>query len=180
MGQANVQVISSKKNPEKSSPTNTPKEKEEKNYPGREDGGPSTRSKTAQENAELKSYTDKVKSQTLIKASPKQVVYIHEIKEFVESQKINFQFTPKNEALKKRQAQAKCTKQDIIKLNIDQWTSLKESGKQEKIKWKNSLVRNKWCNIGTYWKLDKLGLPRQQEGIEQPIWVQTKENSWKH
>ena len=90
-----------------------------------------------------------MKSQTFIKASPKQVFYIHEIKEFVESQKICYEFTPKNEALKKRQAQAKRTKEDIIKLNIDQWTSLKDSVKQETNKWKNYLVRNEWSKSMT-------------------------------
>ena len=114
-----------------------------------------------------------MKSKSPIEASPK-TVYIHEIKEFVESQKFNYQFTPKNKVLKKRQMQAKHTQKDKNKLNIEQWTSLKDSVKQEIIKWKNSLVRNEWCNISTYWKLDKLGLPRQQEGVEQPIWVQNR------
>ena len=35
-------------------------------------------------------------------------------------------------------------------------------------------MRNEWCNIGTYWKLDKFGLPRQIEKVEQPIWVQNR------
>ena len=70
-----------------------------------------------------------------------------------------------------RKATAKRSKEDIKKLNLQQWTTLKQSVKTESENWKNSLVRNDWCNIGPYWKLDKLGLPRQIQKVEQPIWV---------
>ena len=76
--------------------------------------------------------------------------------------------------LKRDKLKPKYQQEDILKLNLEQWTSLKDSVNQETIKWKNSLIRNDWCNIGTYWKLDKLGLPRQQENIEQPAWVQNR------
>ena len=50
-------------------------------YPGREDGGPSTRSKTAQENSKNKaSYADILKSQAPNEIKNAQTTYIHEIK----------------------------------------------------------------------------------------------------
>ena len=70
-----------------------------------------------------------------------------------------------------RKATAQRSREDIKKLNLQQWTTLEQSVKIETENWKNSLVRNDWCNIGPYWKLDKLGLPRQIQKVEQPIWV---------
>ena len=92
----------------------------------------------------------------------------HEIKEFIKAQQ---QQAASINEINTRKAAAKRTKEDIQKLNLQQWTTLKESVKSETAKWKNSLVRSNWCNIGTYWKLDKLGLPRQIEKVEQPFWV---------
>ena len=65
----------------------------------------------------------------------------------------------------KQKAAAIKSKADIQKLNTEQWTTLKDSVKTETIKWKNYLVRNEWCNIGPYWKLDKLVLPRQIDNV---------------
>ena len=100
----------------------------------------------------------------------------HEIKEFVKAQN---KATPINE-ISTRKAAATKSKADIQKLNTEQWTSLKDSVKSETIKWKNSLVRNEWCNIGTYWKLDKFGLPRPIEKWNNRSGYKTEENSWKH
>ena len=96
---------------------------------------------------------------------------MHEIKNFINSQQ---QQAASIKELETRKAAAKRTREDILKLNNYQWTTLKDSVKTETIKWKNSLVRNEWCNIGTYWKLDKFGLPREIEKVEQPIWVQNR------
>ena len=147
--------------------------RQKKIYPGREDGGPSTRSKTAQENSKIKqSYADVLKSQTeIIKNAQIQTIKVHEIKNFINSQQ---QQAASIKELETRKAAAKRTREDILKLNNHQWTTLKDSVKTETIKWKNSLVRNEWCNIGTYWKLDKFGLPREIEKVEQPIWVQNR------
>ena len=118
------------------------------------------------------SYAEILKAQApkIIKNAQVKQINVHEIKEFVKSQQ---QATPINE-IGTRKATANRTKADIQKLNIEQWTSLKESVKTETIKQKNSLVRNNWCHIGTYWKLDKFGLPRQIDKVEQPIWVQNR------
>ena len=83
-------------------------------------------------------------------------------------QEINNQLKFDINSLQNRQAKSKRTKEGILKLNLEHWTSLKDSVKQETFKWKNSLMRNNWYNICPYWKLDKLGLPRQQDNIEQP------------
>lgn len=143
--------------------------RQKKVYPGREDGGPTTRSKTAQE--KVLSYAEVLKApaQKLIKTAQVKI-NAHEIKEFVQTQK---QATQINQ-ISTRKAAAIKSKTDILRLNTEQWTSLKESVKSETIKWKNSLVRNEWCNIGTYWKLDKFGLPRPIENVEQPLWVQNR------
>ena len=148
------------KEKEKEKHTETMKESETKTkrqrkiYPGREDGGPTTRSKTAQE--KVLSYAEVLKApaQKLIKKA-QVTINAHKIKEFVKAQN---KATPINE-ISTRKAAATKSKADIQKLNTEQWTSLKDSIKSETIKWKNSLVRNEWCNIGTYWKLDKFGLP---------------------
>ena len=148
--------------------------RQKKTYPGREDGGPSTRSKTAQEKSQIKtSYADILKTQApeIIKNAQIQTIKVHEIKTFIKSQQQ--QATPIKE-IETRKVTAKRTREDILKLNLQQWTTLKDSVKTETIKWKNSLVRNEWCNIGTYWKLDKFGLPREIEKVEQPIWVQNR------
>jgi hypothetical protein len=163
------------KEKEKEKHTETMKESEVKSkrqkkiYPSREDGGPTTRSKTAQE--KVLSYAEVLKSpaQKLIKTT-QVTINAHEIKEFVQAQN---QATQINQ-INTRKAAAIKSKADILKLNTEQWTSLKESVKSETIKWKNSLVRNEWCNIGTYWKLDKFGLPRPIENVEQPLWVQNR------
>ena len=72
------------------------------------------------------------------------------------------------------QAKAQRLKEDIRKLMLQMWTSLTDSVKSETEKWKISLIRNDWCSIGPYWKLDKLGLPRQYDHIEQPVRVQNR------
>ena len=104
--------------------------RQKKIYPSREDGGPTTRSKTAQE--KVLSYAEVLKApaQKLIK--PAQVINRHEIKEFVKSQQ---QAKPINE-ISTRKAAAHRSKADIQKLNTEQWTSLKESVKTETIKCK--------------------------------------------
>ena len=144
-------------------------------FPGREDGGPSMRSKTAQENNFSKqSYADILKTpvpEKVIKSAQVNSVYVHKIKEFMMSQ-LN-KAASINE-FKSRKAAAQRSKEDIQKLNLQQWTTLKQSVKTETKKWKNSLMRNNWCNFGTHWKLDKLGLPRQIEKVEQPLWVQNR------
>ena len=155
---------------EEESKSETKAKRQKKIYPGREDGGPSTRSKTAQD--KLISYADILKApapQININAQVKSI-NTHEIKEFI---KVQQQAASVNE-INTRKATAKRTREDIQKLNLQQWSSLKESVQTETLKWKNSLVRNEWCNIGTYWKLDKFGLPRQMEKVEQPIWVQNR------
>ena len=43
-----------------------------------------------------------------------------------------------------RKENAKRSKEDILKLNLKQGTSLKESVKSETEMWKNSLVGNNW------------------------------------
>ena len=136
----------------KESETKTKRQK--KVYPKREDGGPTTRSKTAQERVLSYSEVLKAPARKVIKKT-QVTINAHEIKEFVKTQK---QATQINQ-IATRKAAAIRSKADIQKLNTEQWTSLKESVKSETIKWKNSLVRNEWCNIGTYWKLDKFGLP---------------------
>ena len=111
----------------------------------------------------------KAPAKNLIKTAQVTII-AHEIKEFAKAQK---QAKPIKE-ISTRKAAAVKSKADIQKLNTEQWTSLKDSVKSETIKWKNSLVRNEWCNIGTYWKLDKFGLPRPIDNVEQPIWVQNR------
>ena len=113
----------------------------------------------------------KAPAQKVIKKAQVKIIKAHEIKEFVNSQQ---QQAASINEISTRKAAANRTKADIQKLNIEQWTALKESVKTETIKWKNSLVRNDWCNISTYWKLDKFGLPKQIEKVEQPIWVQNR------
>ena len=123
-------------------------ETKKKTYPGREDGGPSTRSKTAQENLKIKiSYADILKAPApkIIKRAQVKSINAHKIKEFINAQQ---QQTASINEINTRKAAAKRTKVDIQKLNLQQWTTLKESVKSETAKWKNSLVRNDWCNIG--------------------------------
>ena len=105
-------------------------------------------------------------SDKLIKNAQVKSIYAHEIKEFVKPQQNKVASI--NE-IKTKKAAAQRTRADIQKLNLEPWATLKESVKSGTVKWKNLLVRNDWCNIGPYWKLDKLGLPRQIEKVEQPI-----------
>ena len=58
----------------------------------------------------------------------------HEIKEFINSQQ---QQAASINEIKTRKEAAKRTKEDILKLNLQQWTTLKDSIKSETIKWKN-------------------------------------------
>ena len=93
--------------------------RQKKIYPGREDVRPSTRSKTAQENIEIKkSYADILKAPAPQNAQV-QSINAHKIKEFINSQQQ--QAVSVNE-IKTRKATAKRTKADIQKLNIQQWT----------------------------------------------------------
>ena len=86
---------------------------------------------------------------------------MHEIKNFINSQQQ--QAKPIKE-LETRKAAAKRSREDIHKLNLEQWTSLKDSVKTETIKWKNSLQgtngatlapTGSWTNLDCQGKLKK-------------------------
>ena len=68
---------------------------------------------------------------------------MHKIKEFVKSQQNKV--VSVNE-IETRKAMAQRAKEDFQKLNLQQWATLKQSDKTETEKWKNSPVRNDWCN----------------------------------
>ena len=101
----------------------------------------------AQEKVTVKiSYADILKAQApkIIKNAQVKSIIVHKIKEFINSQQQ--QEVSINE-FRTRKAVAQRTKEDILKLNFQQWTTLKDSLKSETINSKNSLVINYWCNI---------------------------------
>jgi hypothetical protein len=78
--------------------------------------------------------------------------------------------------VKKRLHKAKRTLEDIKKLNIKQWTSLKTSIEKEAKTWKKCLVerKNEPQHLGPSFECDKFGLPRLTSGIKQPTWVHNR------
>ena len=93
----------------------TKTKRQKKVYPSREDGGPTTRSKTAQE--KVLSFAEVLKgpAQKLIKNAQVKVIKAHKIKEFVNSHQ---QQTASINEISTRKATANRTKADIQKLNI--------------------------------------------------------------
>ena len=120
--------------PERTLKEESPKRKYQKRtFEGRQDGGPVTRSRKIP-SASL-SYAEVLKKPKLINSkqsvkliNPQTQVFCHEIKNFKESQLINF---VDEVQLKKRQAKAKLTREDILKLNSKQLTSFKDSVQRE-------------------------------------------------
>ena len=78
--------------------------------------------------------------------------------------------------IKKRLHKAKRTLEDIQKLNIKQWTSLKNSMEKETKTWKKCMVERKLepQHLGPAFKCDQYGLPRLIPGIKQPVWVHNR------
>jgi hypothetical protein len=127
--------------------------------------GPVTRSRTAARAAF--SYSEALQGKSIIE--------VQTIKEFAESQKkIQSIQTEDNASFKQKQKLAEFTHAEHVKMNQQQWATLKASVKNETTRWKNSLIQNEWCNLGPKFKTDTMGLPLQQEGIAQPKWVQNR------
>ena len=127
--------------------------------------GPVTRSRTAARAAF--SYSEALQGKSIIE--------VQTIKEFAESQKkIQSIQTEDNASFKQKQQLAEVTHAEHVKMNQQQWATLKASVKNETTRWKNSLIQNEWCNLGPKFKTDTMGLPLQQEGIAQPKWVQNR------
>jgi transposase InsO family protein len=156
----------------------TPKRKYVKRtFEGRKDGGPVTRSRKVEIPSASLSYAEVLKKPKLINSrpsvkliNPQTQIFCHEIKQFKESQLINFV----DEAhQKKRQAKAKLTREDILKLNSKQLTSFKDSVQKETEKWKQCLQKT-WGNLGPSYKVDKFALPLPIKGVEQPKWVHNR------
>ena len=124
-------------------------------FEARADGGPVTRSAT-------KANEKKNRGQNLIKkdADPS--------KSDADQAEISL--------IKKRLQKAKRTLEDIQKLNIKQWTSLKNSVEKETKVWKKCLVERKLepQHLGPTFQCDNYGLPRLTPGIKQPVWVHNR------
>jgi hypothetical protein len=123
------------------------------------------------------SYAEVLKKPKLINSrpgvkliNPQTQVFCHEIKQFKESQLINFVDEAQQ---KKRQAKAKLTREAILKLNSKQLTSFKDSVQKETEKWKQCLQKT-WGNLGPSYKVDKFALPLPIKGVEQPKWVHNR------
>ena len=127
--------------------------------------GPMTRSRTAAKTAF--SYSEALQGKSIIE--------VQTIKEFKEAQKmIQAIQTEDNASFKQKQKLAELTHAEHVKMNQQQWATLKASVKNETTQWKNALIKNEWCNLGPTFKTDTMGLPLQQEGIAQPKWVQNR------
>ena len=139
-----------------------------KSYVAREDGGPVTRSR--------KLYSEVVQTKPiLIKKSiskkPKKI-WVHEIKAFVDRLKIQTDSDKPDEALKKRQAKAVRSREDILRLNAEQWTSFSASILKETELWKKNLqTTNVQGGLGPGIRVDNYRCPIEIEGVPQPKWV---------
>ena len=136
-----------------SSQVPVPEKRAKKKFEGRPDGGPTTRSKTASVRIEVQT-----------------------IEEYVSKQEAIHKASTQREKSQLRQRKEIATEhwQDLLKLNQKQWDNLKTSVHDETVLWQSNLLTNEWCNIGPKYKLDKLGLPRQQDGVPQPLWIQDR------
>jgi hypothetical protein len=77
---------------------------------------------------------------------------------------------------KERLHKAKRTLEDFQKLNIKQWTSLKNNVEKETKTWKKCLVKRNQepQHLGPSFQCDQHGLPRLTPGIKQPVWVHNR------
>ena len=121
---------------------------------GREDGGPTTRSKTVS----AKSYAEVLKT-TLPNEKPNNVLPLLS-----------------NLSKAKRKQQAQKTRAQLEKLDYKQWKSLQKSIREETEKWKKCLVPRDWgpFQFGPAFKCDKFGLPTKFDNIKQPNWIHNR------
>jgi hypothetical protein len=80
--------------------------------------------------------------------------------------------------IKKRLHNAKQTLEDIQKLNIKQWTYLKNSVEKETKNWKKCLLKRNQepHHLRPSFQCDQYRLPRLTQGIKQPVWVHNRIN----
>ena len=71
-------------------------------------------------------------------------IWVHEIKDFVDRLKIQTNSNKPDEALKKRQAKAVRSREDILRLNAEQWTSFSASILKETELWKKKYSNYQW------------------------------------
>jgi hypothetical protein len=78
--------------------------------------------------------------------------------------------------IKKRLHKAKRNLKEIQKLNIKQWTYLKNYVEKETKTWKKCLIKRiqEPHHLGPSFKCDQYGLPRLTPGIKQPVWVHNR------
>ena len=141
--------------------------RQKKSDPGREDGGPSTRSKTAQENSEIKkTYADILKAPATKNGHGK-VIKAHEIKEFVNSQQ---QQAVSINVISTRKATANRTKAVIKRKCQHRNTQVKKFHWSETIGATLALIGN-WTN------LDYQGKLKRWSNL---FGCKIEENSWNH
>jgi hypothetical protein len=142
-----------------------------KEYPGREDGGPVTRSKTHPV-SELKEVGGAPKT---CKHSEKiNLITSEQLKDPSQTFEVLIKKVASEEALQKRLRLANFSKEIIQQLNSEQLTTLQESLKSEAALWKQSFkfINKEQHQIGPSYIADKFGLPEHTK--TEPCWVHSR------
>ena len=102
-------------------------------------------------------------------------IWVHEIKDFVDRLKIQTNSNKPDEALKKRQAKAVRSREDILRLNAEQWTSFSASILKETELWKKNIqTTNVQGGLGPGIQVDNYRCPIEIERVPQPKWVHNR------
>ena len=140
-------------------------------YPGREDGGPVTRSKNHPVNDLNEVGGAPKKCKHLAKIN---LITAEQLKDPTQTFEILIKKVASKEDLERRLRLANFSKEIIQQLNSEQLTSLQESLKTEATLWKQSFkfIQKESHQIGPSYISDKFGLPEQTK--EEPCWVHNR------